>query len=77
MGYSTEDYELLNADLVGGFDYSKAIDKQIDKNGVEKFSIFMNLGTKQKKLFRTVWQKDTPDSVSRIITAHRENKIDV
>lgn len=77
VGYSTEDYELLNADLVGGFDYSKAIDKQIDKNGVEKFSIFMNLGTKQKKLFRTVWQKDTPDSVPRIITAHRENKIDV
>ena len=77
VGYSTEDYELLNADLMGGFDYSKAIDKQIDKNGVEKFSIFMNLGTKQKKLFRTVWQKDTPDSVPRIITAHRENKIDV
>ena len=47
VGYSTEDYELINADLVGGFDYSKAIDKQIDKNGVEKFSIFMNLGTKE------------------------------
>ncbi|WP_425531034.1 DUF6883 domain-containing protein [Ruminococcus champanellensis] len=74
VGYSPDDFDALNHDLVDGFDYNQAMDKRVFDNGVEKFSVFMLLGKgEQKKRFRTVWQKDTPNSVPRIITAHRED----
>lgn len=74
VGYKPTDFELLDKDLKASFDYSKAVDKVVLDNGVEKFSIFTELGVDKKKRFRTVWQKDTPESIPRIITAHREDE---
>nr|DAH77328.1 MAG TPA: hypothetical protein [Caudoviricetes sp.] len=74
VGYKPTDFELLNKDLKECFDYSKAVDKVVSDNGVERFSIFTELGVNEKKRFRTVWQKDTPESTPRIITAHREDE---
>ncbi len=74
VGYKTTDFELLDKDLKACFDYSKAVDKVVSDSGVERFSIFAELGVNEKKRFRTVWQKDTPESIPRIITAHREDE---
>ena len=74
VGYRETDYERLDKDLRNCFDYKKAVDEIKSDNGVEKFSIFAELGIDKKKRFRTVWQKDTPDSIPRIITAHREDE---
>lgn len=74
VGYTKDDFERLSKDLLECFDYEKAVDVMIDEKGIEKFSIFTELGINKKKRFRTVWQKDTPDSLPRIITAHREDK---
>lgn len=74
VGYKSTDFELLNKDLKACFDYSKAVDKVVLDNGAERFSIFTELGVNEKKRFRTVWQKDTPESTPRIITAHREDE---
>lgn len=74
VGYTQDDFERLKKDLKDCFDYEKAVDKTVSDNGVEKFSIFTELGVDKKKRFRTVWQKDTPDSTPRIITAHREDE---
>lgn len=49
------------------------VDRIVFSNEVERFSIFMQLGVKKKKRFRSVWQKDTPESEPRLITAHRED----
>lgn len=73
VGYTVNDANKLTDDLKEIFDYSKAVDKSISNDGVEKFSIFAELGVTKKKRFRTVWQKDTPNSTPRIITAHRED----
>lgn len=72
VGYGSADGERLKKDISDNFDINSAVDIKI-VNGVEKFSIFMYLGVERKKRFRTVWQKDSPDSVPRIITAHRED----
>lgn len=74
VGYKSTDFELLNKDLKACFDYSEAVDKVVLDNGAERFSIFTELGVNEKKRFRTVWQKDTPESTPRIITAHREDE---
>lgn len=74
VGYKSTDFELLNKDLKACFDYSKAVDKVVLDNGAERFSIFTELGVNEKKRFRTVWQKDTPESTPHIITAHREDE---
>lgn len=74
IGYKVTDFELLDKDLKACFDYSKAVDKVVFDNGVERFSIFTELGVNEKKRFRTVWQKDTPESTPHIITAHREDE---
>ena len=73
VGYSKDDPDTLIKDLIEGFDYSKAEDIMFDSDGVEKFSVFMNLGVHKRRRFRTVWQKDSPNSLPRIITAHRED----
>lgn len=73
VGYKPGDYEILYQDLMKNFDESKIVDKVDPGDGVERFSVFMNLGVDKKKRFRTVWQKDTPDSKPRFITAHRED----
>lgn len=73
VGYKPGDYEILYQDLMRNFDESKIVDKVNPGDGVERFSVFMDLGVDKKKRFRTVWQKDTPDSKPRFITAHRED----
>lgn len=72
VGYETTDFEQLKADILAQTNNEK-VDIHIDDNNVEKFSIFMMLGKTKKKRFRTVWQKDTPNSKPRLITAHRED----
>ena len=64
----------LRYDMARQFDISKAVDFRVNQKGQEKFSIFMELGVSKTRTFRTVWQKDTPESIPRIITGHRENK---
>jgi SPP1 gp7 family putative phage head morphogenesis protein len=71
-GYMTEEAQLLALQINEGYDESKATDRLKQPNGSERFSIYMNLGFGGGKRFRTVWQKDTPDSEPRLITAHRE-----
>ena len=73
VGYSEDDYEHLFNDILSSYDESKAVDIRKKDNGIEDFSIFMDLGTDVKKRFRTVWRKDTPDSKPRLITSHRED----
>ena len=72
VGYTVDDVEKLNHDIEVHFDLSFAFDKVSFPDGREKFSIFMSLGVAKKRRFRTVWQKDTPTSKPRFITAHRE-----
>lgn len=71
VGYETTDVELLKADIWSQI-ANEIVDIKIEEDGTEKFSIFMNLGKTKKKRFRTVWQKDKPNSNPRFITAYRE-----
>lgn len=72
VGYTVADAGRLNGDIDRQFDVGLAVDKVFFPDGREKFSIFMHLGVTKKRRFRTVWQKDTPTSKPRFITAHRE-----
>lgn len=72
-GYLPNDYEKLFDDIELAFDEAKAVDIRNNADGTTDFSIFMQLGTEEKKTFRTVWRKDTPDSKPRLITGHRED----
>ena len=73
VGYSEYDYEKLFDDISSEFDLSKAVDIKLNADGTEDFSIFADLGIKNKKQFRLVWRKDTPNSKPRLITGHRED----
>ena len=73
VGYSESDYERLFDDIANNYNESKAVDIRKKDNGVEEFSVFMDLGIETKKHFRIVWRKDTPDSKPRLITGHRED----
>ncbi len=73
VGYTPADVERLNQDIATLFDEAKKTDIVKMGGGIERFSIFMDLGVKKKKRFRTVWQKDTEKSKPRFITAHRED----
>lgn len=73
VGYSTEDAEILNADLYAGFDLKRKTDERSFSNGRKSFSIFMELGINQKRTFRTVWLQEAESDRPRFITAHREN----
>ena len=73
-GYTEQDGALLNADIYQQFDDSLKTDIRIAEDGTESFSIFMELGTTDKKTFRTVWQRDPGSEKPRLITAHREDK---
>lgn len=72
VGYRPGEHELLALTIEKGYDESKATNVMKNENGSERFSIFMTLGFTGNKRFRTVWQKDTPNSKPRLITAHRE-----
>ena len=72
VGYSPNDVERLNRDIGEHFDEALKVDVLRTADGIERFSIFMDLGVREKKRFRTVWQRDTAESKPRFITAHRE-----
>lgn len=55
VGYSGQDAMKLNADIYQQFDEALKTDVRIADDGTESFSIFMELGTAEKKTFRTVW----------------------
>lgn len=74
VGYSEQDAMKLNADIYQQFDESLKTDVRVAEDGTESFSIFMELGTDEKKLFRTVWKRDLGSEKPRLITAHREDK---
>lgn len=74
VGYSEQSGALLNTDIYQQFDESLKTDVRIAEDGTESFSIFMDLGTTEKKTFRTVWQRDPGSDKPRLITAHREDK---
>lgn len=74
VGYSETDTERLNRDIYQQFDESLKEDIRILDDGTEAFSIFMELGTTDKKTFRTVWQRESGSEKPRFITAHREEK---
>lgn len=42
----------------------------------EKYSIPMSLGVTAQRLFRTVWQKDGPESSSRFVTAYIDRRLE-
>lgn len=72
VGYTTFDGERLKSDIANNFSYSKAVDKKI-VGGSERFLVYMELGVTKTKRFRTVWQKDAPDSTPRFLTAYRKD----
>lgn len=74
VGYTDDNPLQLRYDMARKFEIGKAVENTTNEKGEEKFSIFMELGVTKEKRFRTVWQKDTPESKPRIITAHREDK---
>ena len=72
-GYTVNDVELLQQHIQQQFNINLATDFRAMHNNAIHFSIFMDLGViGQEKRFRTVWRKDTPESIPRFITAHRE-----
>ena len=73
-GYSEADTERLNLDIYQQFDESLKEDVRILDDGTEAFSIFMELGTTDKKTFRTVWLRELGSEKPRFITAHREER---
>lgn len=73
-GYTEKDGKQLRRDILLQYNENRAVDKKKLTDGAERFSIFIELGTGQKrKTFRTVWQKDSADAKPRLITGHREN----
>ncbi len=73
VGYTVNDVELLRQHILLQFSINLATDFRVMHNEAIHFSIFMDLGViGQEKRFRTVWRKDTPESIPRFITAHRE-----
>ena len=77
-GYSTDPQTIemeslrLAADIESFYDLSKMFDFKQHSNGSYRFSLYAYLGLSEKKRFRTVWTKDSPDAMPRLITAHRE-----
>ena len=62
----------LASDIEAFYDLSKVFDFKQQPNGSYRFSLYVYLGLGEKKRFRTVWAKDSPDAMPRLITAHRE-----
>ena len=74
VGYTEKDGMLLNADIYRQFNEALKTDVRVAEDGTESFSVFMELGTTEKKTFRTVWKRDSGSEKPRLITAHREDK---
>lgn len=73
VGYSENDYSRLFDDIAAEFNKSDILDIKKNPDGTENFSTFMELGVENKKRFRIVCRKDTPESKPRLITGHRED----
>ena len=77
-GYSSDPQTIemeslrLASDIEAFYDLSKVFDFKQQPNGSYRFSLYAYLGLGEKKRFRTVWAKDSPDAMPRLITAHRE-----
>lgn len=74
-GYTGDDVLRLRYDMARQFDMTKVTSRTFTDRQEERLIIYMKLGN-GNKTFRTVWQKDTPDSKPRIITAFRESAKD-
>ena len=72
VGYVQNDIVKLMRDIEFLFNEDNAEDNKTFPDGMERFSIFMDLGVNVKKRFRTVWQRDNKNSKPRFVTAHRE-----
>lgn len=64
-----------HADEFFGVGYKPTDAVSIGKNR-EKYSIPMSLGVTAQRLFRTVWQKDGPESSSRFVTAYIDRRLE-
>ena len=71
VGYTEQDVNQLAADIHSQYAEEKRVDFKSADNGIEKFSVFMELGKEERKLFQTVWQIDQGSEKPRLITAHR------
>lgn len=76
VGYKTTDSDKLFLDIESNYDESKKLTVMKEKVA-ESFSIPMYLGVTSTRLFRTVWQKDKPDSKPRFITAYVDRRLEV
>lgn len=74
VGYTKENPLQLRYDMARQFDMAKAVEFSTNERGEERFNIYMELGVTKTRRFRTCWQKDTPDSIPRIITAFRNDE---
>ena len=74
VGYTEKDTAQLAADIAAQYNEDKRVDFKIADNGTEKFSVFMELGKKERKLFQTVWQIDLGSEKPRLITSHRVSR---
>ena len=63
-----------NTDIYRQFDEAFKTDVRVAEDGTESFSVFMELGTTEKKTFRTLWKRDSGSEKPRLINAHREDK---
>lgn len=75
IGYTESDAGLLFKHLEEGFDLSKRISVQRSESGSEKFCIPMKLGVTTRKMFATAWQKDSPNSDIRFISAYIDRRL--
>ena len=73
VGYTPNDVNRLNRDIYIQYDEIKAYDKRTYQDGSERFSIDMMLGITKRKPFQIIWQRDTPESKPRFITAYRKD----
>ena len=75
VGYAVDDAERLKMEIMKKFDESQATEFKEVAQDIVHFNIYMELGVTKKRTFRTVWRKDTPNSVPRFISAYRKDVI--
>lgn len=76
VGYTQDNPLQLRYDMARQFDMSRAVDRAVDKNGVETFNIYMKLGVTEEKSFITGWRVDKPGDKPRIVTGFRKRPKD-
>ena len=74
VGYTPNDVDQLNRDIEAQFDVSKATEFRQDGTGAYDFNIYMWLGVKKQKRFKTVWRKENLKTKPRFITAYRKDE---